>query len=212
MNVLDILPALQHEAAERLRRLFTIPRRERPGDSIAQIGIVTAKKNSGDRMTLSDFATFSTAISGFAVTASLIYLALQTHQNAKHTKALIQQGRTARLTDLHIRFGEPSMVAAIIAGNGGTPSPEAVSRQQFQAYCRALFVSLEDSFVQRGDGLLSQDQFESFRVGAVQVMSQTGVRDYWKATRTGRGGSEFAKFVDDIISKTSTVSFEAAFK
>ena len=44
-------------------------------------------------MTLSDFATFSTAISGLAVTASLIYLALQTHQNAKHTKALILEAR-----------------------------------------------------------------------------------------------------------------------
>ena len=42
-------------------------------------------------MTLSDFATFCTAISGLAVTASLIYLGLQTYQSTKHTRALMSE-------------------------------------------------------------------------------------------------------------------------
>jgi hypothetical protein len=48
-------------------------------------------------MTLNDFATLSTAISGIAVTVSLIYLAVQTRQNARHTKALLQQGQSDRV-------------------------------------------------------------------------------------------------------------------
>ncbi len=43
-------------------------------------------------MTLLDFATFSTAISGIAVSVSLIYLIIQTRQNLRHTRALIHQG------------------------------------------------------------------------------------------------------------------------
>jgi hypothetical protein len=48
-------------------------------------------------MTLSDLASIGSLVSGTPVTASLIYLALQTHQDAKHTKALIHQGRAARI-------------------------------------------------------------------------------------------------------------------
>ncbi len=40
-------------------------------------------------MTLADAASFSTAVSGFAVTASVIYLAIQTRQASRHTRALI---------------------------------------------------------------------------------------------------------------------------
>ena len=47
-------------------------------------------------MTLSDFATLSTAVSGIAVTVSLIYLIIQTRRNTRHTRPLIHQGATAR--------------------------------------------------------------------------------------------------------------------
>src|SRR5690349_1702156 len=94
-------------------------------------------------MSLSDFATFSTAVSGLAVTASLIYLALQTHQATKHTKALIHQGNAARITGMASVFTNADMVAAIIVGNGGTPSAEEVQRRQFGYWCMALVVSME---------------------------------------------------------------------
>ena len=62
-----------------------------------------------DTITLIWFATFSTAISGLAVTASLIYLALQTHQNAKHTRALIHQGRVANTLELTNMLLDPDI-------------------------------------------------------------------------------------------------------
>jgi hypothetical protein len=44
-------------------------------------------------MTLSDLASLATVLSGAAVLASLIYLAQQTRQNTRHTRALIEQAR-----------------------------------------------------------------------------------------------------------------------
>jgi hypothetical protein len=64
-------------------------------------------------MTLSDFATSSTAVSGLAVTASLIYPALRTHQNAKHTKALILQGRESRIVELQFAAADGDLVLAV---------------------------------------------------------------------------------------------------
>ena len=45
-------------------------------------------------------------ISGIAVLASLVYLALQIRQNTKHSQALIQQGRAARIADTALRIAE----------------------------------------------------------------------------------------------------------
>src|SRR5258708_991482 len=74
----------------------------------------------GHLMTLSDFATFSTAISGLAVTASLIYLALQTHQNSKHSRALIQQGRAAQFQDLISQWAaDPALAEVVMRGGAG---------------------------------------------------------------------------------------------
>jgi hypothetical protein len=47
-------------------------------------------------MVLSDLASIATAISGLAVTASLIYVGIQTKQNVRHTRALVHQGTAAR--------------------------------------------------------------------------------------------------------------------
>jgi hypothetical protein len=82
-------------------------------------------------MTLNDFATFSTAISGLAVTASLIYLALQTHQNAKHTKALIHQGRLGNTMELTSAFLDPRIAAIILRKNGDEPTEAAIADMQF---------------------------------------------------------------------------------
>jgi len=152
-------------------------------------------------MTLPEFATFSTTISGLAVTASLIYLALQTHQAAKHTKALIHQGNAARITEMANVFTNADMVAAIIVGNGGTPSPEEVQKRQFGYWCMALVVSMEDTFGQHEEGLISEDRFKSFRAGVTGGFMQPGMRRYWAAWKSARPNAQekFKAWVDAII-------------
>src|SRR6185503_16316623 len=97
-------------------------------------------------MTLSDLATFSTAVSGLAVTASLIYLALQTHQNAKHTRALIHQGRVAALRDVFLASADPDIARAWIVTTGGKPTPEAVQQRQFLLLTGAMIYGWQDTY------------------------------------------------------------------
>ena len=97
-------------------------------------------------MTLSDFATFSTAISGLAVTASLIYLALQTHQSAKHTKALIHQGRASRIVELAMAATRSDLVEAAIAANGEEPTHEEIRRRNFEAFVVHSSLALKNRF------------------------------------------------------------------
>jgi len=156
-------------------------------------------------MSLTDLASLGSFISGIAVAASVLYLALQTHQNAKHTRALVQLGRATRIVDLILRLADPDMVAAEIAGNGGTPTPEAVRVQQFQAICRARLIALEDSFAQHEVGLISEDAFGDFRAGIRTVLTQPGARAFWidwKAQRP-RTSMKFKAFVDEMLSSAA---------
>jgi hypothetical protein len=147
-------------------------------------------------MTLSDFATFSTAISGLAVTASLIYLALQTHQNAKHTKALIHQGRIAALRDIFLAGADPTMAAAVIAVPGGTPTPQEVQRVQYRFLFGAMIYGWQDTFLQYQSGLLNDDFFRQMRSGALQALSTPASRAVWEFYRVP--GTQFTAFMDEL--------------
>lgn len=150
-------------------------------------------------MTLSDFATLSTAVSGIAVTASLIYLALQTHQNSKHTRALIHQGRVARIAELAEAATNSDLAAAIIAATGAEPTPEAIKRHQFSLFCAASFYGWQDSFSQHEKGLLDEDIYLQMRVAVARALAIPAARAQWETT-IRVPGTKFATFVDGIIS------------
>ena len=153
-------------------------------------------------MSLSDFATFSTAISGLAVTASLIYLALQTHQNAKHTKALIHQGRASRIVELAMAATRSDLVEAAIAANGEEPTLDKIRRRQFGGVCRAFVLSFEESFFQYRNGLLEKEVYDSLCVNIANRLAYAPERAEWQIRKTP--GTDFTKFVDAIIARTTT--------
>ena len=149
-------------------------------------------------MSLSDLATFSTALSGLAVTASLIYLALQTHQNSKHTRALIHQGRIAGIRDLAVAATNTDLAAAIVSASGVEPTQELVRRAQFRFYCAASFYGWQDSFSQHEGGLLDEDIFRQMRTAVVTALGHPAMRAEWNDV-IRVPGTKFAAFVDGII-------------
>lgn len=152
-------------------------------------------------MTLSDFATFSTAISGLAVTASLIYLAMQTHQSVKHARAMVHQGRASRIVAQLSSQLTPDVAVAIIEGNGGVATPEAVKQHIFGTVCTAYFVSFDDSFEQYRYGLLDGASLRLVKRNVQRVFSQSGVRSRWDQYKDP--DSEFTLFVEDVLSAIS---------
>ena len=151
-------------------------------------------------MTLSDFATFSTAVSGIAVTASIIYLAVQTHQNAKHTRALINQGRVALIAELLLTGTDADVAAATLIETTGSATPEAVKKWQFQSFAVAQMFGWQDSFSQHERGLLDEDIYKAMRAALDQSFVLPAYREvYEKRFRTP--GTKFAEFVDDAIAK-----------
>ncbi len=151
-------------------------------------------------MTLSDFATLTTAISGVAVTVSIVYLALQTHQNVKHTRALINQGRVTLISELLLKSTDPDMAAAYLAGVGREATPQAVRAMQFEAFATAQMFGWQDSFSQHQRGLLDDDIYRAMRASVDQAMRHPTFRKAYE-TRFKTPGTKFCAFMDDAIAK-----------
>jgi hypothetical protein len=64
--------------------------------------LLTSRYN-GVAILLSEIASIAIAISGFSVTASLIYVAIQSKQDLRHTRALIQSCELRLIGDFRTR-------------------------------------------------------------------------------------------------------------
>jgi hypothetical protein len=62
----------------------------------------------------SEIASIASAVSGLTATVSLIYVGIQIRLSMRHTRALIQQGTTARTTN--ILLGQMNAQAVAIEG------------------------------------------------------------------------------------------------
>ncbi len=154
-------------------------------------------------MTLSDFATFSTAISGLAVTASLIYLAVQTHQNSKHSRALIQQGRAEQFQDLISQCAaDPTLAEVVMRGGAGDLTMDPIQTYRFMFTMIAVFYNWEDGFYQHRDGLIDDER----HIGTIALIRQRfqapGFRAVWKYLRATYG-TDFQSFMDGLIDDAS---------
>src|SRR5215472_5949453 len=104
-------------------------------------------------MSLSDLASLGSFVSGVAVLASLIYLTLQVRQAERYQKAMAQEARAARLSDLHLRFADLADVFA--KGNGGDDDLSLTQLRQFRHLINAATYNGEDTFRQHKVGLIS---------------------------------------------------------
>lgn len=110
-------------------------------------------------MSLSDLASIASILSSIAVAGSLAYLGLQAHQNAKHTRALIQSARVDRLMNQMIGFSDADKCAAYLIGNGKEPTQQAIQERQFFMQCLGQAGVMLDVFTQHQNGLLDDEQF-----------------------------------------------------
>jgi hypothetical protein len=157
-------------------------------------------------MSLSELASIATAVSGLAVTASLIYLAIQTRQNVRHTTALIHQGTAARTTTILLELMNADVVAAWIEGNGGTPTPELIRQEQFYYQCRVSMIAMEDYFGQHELGLLSDEQFARGRATFRHLLKEPGLRAYWLIQRDiiATAAPNYCAFIDSLCTEETT--------
>lgn len=148
-------------------------------------------------MTLSDIASIGSLVSGFAVLVSLVYLGIQTRQNVRHSQALIQQGRAARISDTSLRMAELRGDAGLNKCFEGSQDVSAQDVARFLFLCRSIFVSAEDSYFQHKQGLLDEMVFASFEASVKSGMGARGLAAGWMMT-ANMYEPEFRAYMDSI--------------
>lgn len=148
-------------------------------------------------MTLVDLSSIGSFVSGIAVLASLVYLSLQIRQNTKHSQALIQQGRAARISDTALRIAELRADDGLNGCFEGVPEASAKDVSRFLNVARAVFISSEDSFLQAEEGLLGPTAYESYKASVRAGMGSNGVAAAWILTRD-MYEPKYRAFMDEI--------------
>ena len=149
-------------------------------------------------MSLSDLASVGSLVSGFAVLVSLIYLSVQIKQNTKHSRALIQQGRAARICQTLSDMAELDWTDGLDACFAGEPNVSARDLRKFNFVVRTYFVSAEDSFMQHQEGLMDHQAFEGFEgMMRAGLSASPGFRKAWKLSRTSYVPA-FREYIDRL--------------
>jgi hypothetical protein len=153
-------------------------------------------------MSLSDLASLGSFVSGFAVLASLIYLALQIRQTKRNQQISIRHSRASRIVELQLALADSAVADAWLHGSWSPEELTPTELSQFMNLCRALFFHFEDSFYQREEGLLNDDAFETVVAGARLSARSPGWRAAWKIARQNFGG-RFLDFMDGVVARSA---------
>jgi hypothetical protein len=153
-------------------------------------------------MSFSELTAIAGVVSAVAVLVSLVFLNLQLRQSEKNQRALIQQGRAGRTTDIAMRAMAKDFAEVLYRCMNGDPGISETQLGQFMGYCRAVFLGAEDSFFQYRESLLHERAFVSVTTSLRGIFVAPGVRVMWSMTRAWYE-PEFARFMDAIARETA---------
>ena len=157
-------------------------------------------------MSLSDLASLGSFVSGIAVLVSLGYLALQTRQNVRHTRALIQQGRSAQTGALLCQLAADASLAEVMvrAGREALTDAEMV---RISNWYYAMFLNLEDQFHQHERQLIDDDRYFSTLAGAQDAASAPAssgsMRAAWQRHAAGKSDTPEDVTPEDVYFSSS---------
>jgi hypothetical protein len=136
-------------------------------------------------------------VSSTAVVITLIFLFFQMRQTNKNQQALLQQGRSARISDAIVQRANPLLAETWGRAQKGE-ALDSIQVQALGAWLTACFYNFEDSFLQHRNGLLPRDARESEVAWMSAFLTMPFVRTGWTMTR-GTMAAEFRSYVDGLL-------------
>jgi len=155
-------------------------------------------------MSLSDVASIGSLVSGLAVLVSLLYLAQQTRQNVKHTRALIFSGSASRAVSLYLAMASPEASKVWVAENTGSTDAARIQHEQFRRMCGGFYINWDDAFWQHEEGLIDDESFERVTNGVVAMLAAPAARRYFEGVvRAVTGDFKFHNYLEQCLARAS---------
>ena len=158
-------------------------------------------------MTISDLGSLGEFISSIAVVLSLIYVAFQLRQNTKEIRAASQESNAHKFVDLNLATASnPDMRQAMMLLQSGKTFEEIEPEQA--AIVHLVFNSVYnltyEYYSRYKKGLADDEHWNSLNHMLTKQMIPAPLFRSWFIGSIGAdnlGGSEFAKYVSDEISR-----------
>jgi len=161
-----------------------------------------ARCQKGESMTLSQLADIGQFLSGIAVVASLVYLAIQIRQNTRTVRGSTLHQNTDLWISVFLRLTEPSAARAYVAGMTASPGIKPLHYTQFFFICRAMFLAYENQYYQMRQGVLDRETYAAYqRSISAQFLAFRGFRVWWQQSRSVFSRS-FVEHIDAMIANT----------
>jgi hypothetical protein len=161
-------------------------------------------------VSLTDFASVGSFLSGIAVVISLAYLSLQIRQAAKNQRGTMHQMRASLSTDVMLRIAESGLAGSFRAGLSGASD---ITEEQFWQYyyaANAILRTTENALTQYRDGLINDMHFASAKASAKAMLANRGYQALWKTVRLGREPG-FRAFMDQLAAEVAATSTDDLF-
>lgn len=153
-------------------------------------------------MDLEQLANIGEFVSGLAVIASLIYLAVQIRQNTKTVKSSTLAANTEIWSTMLLSLSDKDNVPAFTYGYFPVEQVDPSKFTQFQLQCRAFFVSMEQQHYQYVHGTLDADTYEGYaRSICNTILAFPGFRVYWEMY-SDDFSPLFKNHLDELIAET----------
>ncbi len=152
-------------------------------------------------MNLEQLANIGEFISGIAVIASLIYLAIQIRQNTQSVKSSTLATNTTNWSSMLVNLADAGKSEAYLSGIVGREDISAAHFLQFVQIARAIMVSWETQHYQFLNGALDRDIYVGYeRACKDQILVFPGFQMVWEITREGFSPA-FSELIDKLINE-----------
>ena len=152
-------------------------------------------------MSLSDLAALGSFISGLAVVVTFVFLLIQMRQTNQNQKALMQQMRSARSSDLLLKQSEPYLAEVVGDALSRDIDMDEIKIRSFMQLFIASMLNWEDSFLQHEAGMLDTSIVVAEREVASIVFSYAAYRAVWKLMRN-TFSANYRLHIDKILYET----------
>ena len=162
-------------------------------------------------MSLSDLASIGSLVSGVAVLASLIYLALQVRQNTHAHRVTAHQGRLTFVRDFLGQIADPSMAGVYLRGLSADGTLTEVEFTRYRALMHSWFLGMAETVWLHERGVLDADRLAGSMEALRSYLSFPGCRAVWPTIKPVMPVA-FQGLVDNTIAATDERSAHAAFE
>jgi len=157
-------------------------------------------------MTLQDLGNLGDFIGGVAVIVTLVYLALQVHQNNRLLRANTSSVRAASSIAINERLvgvnqsliGDPSLAQIFVRELSSPGSIEGADRVRLDALLQSMFISFENILKLAHAGTIGPNDWEPWSRHLRNWLRNPAVRAWWNRQQSPFG-EDFARHVRALL-------------